>query len=331
MKHVKENSGKNFIDVDGSTVTTGKYNNASYKPNKTTKTSTKYSGTEHQPVRTCFRMSVNSKKWETLPELTIPRHNHNVVVTKEQWIYVIGGSKIGVNSRDKVLRDCERFPTMFYDAKQNSNKWLTFPRMIKTRANTASCYHNQRIYTVGGFCPETNEVLDICEIYDIAKSCWIESDASLRIPRCSATLTSVSGKMYLVGGAWIDPKIEEKSGLSEFNFVSLRDIDVYDEVSRCWEVLTAMEEPRHLHSSCLISENRLYIVGGQQCKVDQVDNEIELNDTAIVKNECFIKTLDSVECLDLERNCWISGVQKLPLKIVGAQCVPLKSMKVYYQ
>ena len=173
---------------------------------------------------------------------------------------------------------------------------------------------------MGGFCPETGKVLDTCEIYDIAKSCWIESDASLRIPRCSASLNSYLGKLYLIGGAWIDPKIEENSGLSEFNFVSLRDVDVYDEVSRCWEVLTAMEEPRHLHSSCLISEKRLYIVGGQQCGSKEGEFDKSL-----------VKTLDSVECLDLESKTWINGVQKLPVKIVGAQCVALKSLKTYYQ
>ena len=222
----------------------------------------KVSGTEQVPVRSCFRFDLQTRRWTELPPMLVPRYSHSCVITNESWIYAIGGC----DSRQKVIRQCERFPVKMYDAEAHKEseagaKWLSIHPLLKARVGMAVCYHLGRIFAFGGYCPKTGEVLDFSEVYDFPSGIWQECTSSLRIPRCYASCSSIDGKMYLVGGAWIPPQVEIDNGLSNFNLISLRDIDIYDDKQNLWTCLTALETPRHLHSAAVVAGKRLYFHG----------------------------------------------------------------------
>lgn len=147
-----------------------KFSATESKPEKTIK----ISNFEVVPVKTCFRFNLLSKKWENFPDLITARHSFNAIVTKEGWIYVIGGS----DSKQNVIPSCERFPTYKYkeiyssDSSENENskyvnKWLSFKSLNKARAGIATCYHKNFIYAFGGYCPKTGQVFDYTEYFDI--------------------------------------------------------------------------------------------------------------------------------------------------------------------
>ena len=72
---------------------------------------------------------------------------------------------------------------------------------------------------------------------------------SLRFPRCFASAAACRGRVYVIGGAWLDALSECK------NFNSVFDVDVYNEQQKMWEGVTSLKVGRHDAGCAVIGED----------------------------------------------------------------------------
>lgn len=66
-----------------------------------------------------------------------------------------------------------------------------------------------------------------------------QSMSPLRFPRCFCNLAQCQGRIYVLGGAWLDSQMDCA------NFSSVYDVDIYNDISNVWEGVTALRLGRH--------------------------------------------------------------------------------------
>ncbi|KAF7245721.1 Kelch-like protein 40 [Varanus komodoensis] len=154
-------------------------------------------------------------KWGEADPLPYAVYGHAVVSHKD-LIYVIGGK----GSHKKCLNNMS-----VYDPKKF--EWKELAPLKLARSLFGATVHNNKIYVAAGVTDSglTNSV----EVYDIAKNKW-EAFTEFPQERSSASLISLAGTLYLIGGF---ATVETESG--ELVPTELNDVWRYDEEGKKWE------------------------------------------------------------------------------------------------
>ncbi|CAN0901633.1 F-box/kelch-repeat protein At1g26930 [Linum grandiflorum] len=162
-----------------------------------------------------------------------------------------------------------------------TNEWTTTDhnkQMITPRSMFASSAVGTTAYVAGG-CSQLvgDQVLDSAEMYDAEKDEWT-AIAPLHAPRRACSGVIMDGKFYVVGG-------------TDDQGVGIRSAEVYDPVSKTWEVIPDMF-PR--------------VVDGMESPPL----------VAVVKDEMYTAVVGSMEVLKYvkEKNVWVS-VGMMPEKV----------------
>ena len=101
----------------------------------------------------------SSKKWEELPEMTMPKGLFSCV-THSKYIYVIGG----IDEDRKALDTVERFDV-------ETKNWEPLPPMPTARFGCGAGIVGNKIYVVGGEDSDDQE-LDTADVFDLATLQW---------------------------------------------------------------------------------------------------------------------------------------------------------------
>lgn len=111
---------------------------------------------------------------------------------------------------------------------------------------------------------------------------WTKLKYPLRLPRCFASLTVNSDKVYIVGGA--GRNLENQKNLNN----SIASIDLWNEEKLAWSPVTDLSIPRHGHALAYLG-TQLLIIGGVTTIYGRALNDIE----------CFCSERGEYFCLAL--------------------------------
>lgn len=181
-------------------------------------------------------------KWEGLEPMPTKRVFSTPVAAKGQ-LYVIGGC----DARGMPLDDFQ-----VYNPNVNpKHRWKRLANMPTKRAGTCAVAVANKIIAMGGV-SQTQEPLDVVELYDIEHKKWKTCD-SLRDKIMGISAVERDGRIITVGG--MGPDTNPRDYLMS-----------YDLETDKWSSLPAMPTPRYATFSFLIKD-RLYVLGGRQGKM----------------------------------------------------------------
>lgn len=194
--------------------------------------------------------------WKALAPMPTPR-GAGVAALVGTKVYVIGGASVHPGA--KLVSLTPTGPHRSLDANEvydiPTNKWEKRSPMPTGRNHMAVGVVNGKIYVIGGRVGSVFVVAsatDIVEEYDPATDTWGYAKARMPTPRSGLTFATHAGKIYVVGGEYLNNLIVG----------AFRDIEAYDPVADTWSILPPMELPRNAPASAVIG-NRLYIISGQ--------------------------------------------------------------------
>ena len=136
----------------------------------------------------------------------------------------------------------------------STNSWTPAANMATPRRNhTATTLSDGRVLVEGGHSGFSEPALATAEVYDPSTNSWAPAGvmAGAHAEAETATLLS-NGKVLVLGGDNVS------SGSRTF----LGGADLYDPVSNTWSSVATMPEPRMYHTSTLLGDGSVLVVGG---------------------------------------------------------------------
>lgn len=188
-----------------------------------------------------------TRRWARLADMPAAL-THAAVASDGATIWVVGGY-VGANpgpSTQKVWR---------YDVGRNT--WGAGPALPKAVGGGGAVVVGGTLYHLGGAVRvgRTNEASDVSEVYALdlnGGTAW-RTVAALPQPRNHVGVTTLGGKIYVVGG---------QLGKAEATTSQGR-VDVYDPATQRWARAADIPSPRsHISSSTVAYAGKLYSVGG---------------------------------------------------------------------
>ncbi|XP_037535000.1 kelch domain-containing protein 8A [Nematolebias whitei] len=182
--------------------------------------------------------NANEYHWQSLARLSSGRVYHTLSEVGGQ-MYMLGGC-------DASGRPCPALDLY----SPESDRWISLPSMPTPRAGAAVAVLGKQILVVGGL-GEDQGPLKVVEMYNTEEGRWRRRSA-LREALMGVSITVKDGRALAVGGMGAD--LLPRSILQQ-----------YDLRKDVWALLPTMPTPRYDANTHLIG-NKLYVVGGRQCK-----------------------------------------------------------------
>jgi N-acetylneuraminic acid mutarotase len=184
--------------------------------------------------------------WQTGPSLRM-RHDAPAAIVHEESIYLFAGhhpEATGGPLTDPGFSYSEQF-----DAKTGT--WEEIPPLPTPRFSLGNALVDEKIWVMGGgaFIENRFQNFDLIEIYDPEQKSW-GKERGLKLPWPSAGISACNwhNMVYVFGGN-DGTKISNRSA-------------VYDPLTKKWEELEPMPEPRAA-AAALVLNDRIYLVGGR--------------------------------------------------------------------
>lgn len=173
-------------------------------------------------------------------------------------MYVIGGFGPGGNP---VGMNWEYDPA--------TNKFTKKSDMALKAHHSALASYNGKIYVFGGFTLYKREgqtfggwkPIDNVWEYDPANDSW-KALAPMPTKRGSPVAQVVGGKIYVIGGAAMNPNSDEPAVFAREPSRSLTTNEVYDPETNTWAERAPMPTPRN-HAYAGVVNNKIYVIGGR--------------------------------------------------------------------
>ena len=183
-------------------------------------------------------LSDYSSQWTNKAPMKKNRSNFSSVVFNDN-IYALGGNFKDYNSKNQILRSCERYNSQL-------NKWATIDSMSIARKNASAAIYNNCIYIAGGF-NEYGVTERSVEKYDFQSETWSEV-VPMTTARSHFALTPFDNCLWAIGGLG-----DDKQALSS--------VESYDFKSNKWKPEESLNTGRIGHSAIEFN-GELYVVGG---------------------------------------------------------------------
>ncbi len=246
----------------------------------------------------------SSMSWYKETDLPVKIKNFGFVAAHLQ-IYAIGGEDNNDTPSNMVFR---------YDPVNTT--WNEVERMHFKRSRAAVAIHRNHIWIVGGL--TTTGITDSVEYFNPITGIWTEAQTSLRVPRCFARLSSLNGKLFIVGGM-------------DGEGCSIGSVDVCDEIWETWKQIEEMEIPRYVMqklSFLTIMESNNFIL---KLLIRHGHEICTINTCMIIIGGINSKTGDAVtkvECYCQSKMAWTEDFQPFPFAVTGMVGVVLPSCYV---
>ncbi|XP_019636497.1 PREDICTED: kelch-like protein 13 [Branchiostoma belcheri] len=234
-----------------------------------------------------FRFDPRRNDWTQVTSLTELRTDF-ALVEAQGCLYAIGGR----NQTENCLSSVER-----YDPKQNL--WSRVADLPEALHGHAGCKLGGNIYISGGFSLQLMMRISTVYRYDIDGNSWHE-ESGMVTRRAWHNMAAVGNKMFVLGG-------NEKNANGEE--IDLKLVECYNPSTRQWTVMANMPVPQS-ESSCLVLDEKIYVLGGYRWDTQQFLSVISQFDPA--KNEWCIcnhglpEPLSGVGCCTMvfEKRWW---------------------------
>lgn len=170
-------------------------------------------------------------------------------------LYVMGGLAPGWTPKGLV-----------YEYDPATDKWTKKKNMPLLSHHVALAELNGKIYVMGGFVkPQSGPTawvpIDNAWEYDPANDSW-KALAPLPTKRGSPNAAVVNGKIYVIGGASVNPGSKETAVHPARPQRVLGANEVYDPAADKWEARSPMPTARN-HAAIGVVNNKIYVIGGR--------------------------------------------------------------------
>lgn len=170
-------------------------------------------------------------------------------------LYVMGGLAPGWTPKGLV-----------YEYDPATDKWTKKKNMPLLSHHVALAELNGKIYVMGGFVkPQSGPTawvpINNAWEYDPANDSW-KALAPLPTKRGSPNAAVVNGKIYVIGGASVNPGSKETAVHPARPQRVTGTNEVYDPATNTWETRSPMPTTRN-HAAIGVVNNKIYVIGGR--------------------------------------------------------------------
>lgn len=202
----------------------------------------------------CWSAAAQAQKWSVLAPFPDPSEELYGIGAGGK-LYVFGG--LAPEWTPKAL---------VYEYDPASNKWTKKKNMPLASHHVALAELNGKIYVMGGFTkPVTGPTawvpIDNAWEYDPANDSW-KALAPLPTRRGSPNAAAVGGKIYVIGGAGLNPGGKETAVHPARPQRVLGTNEVYDPATNTWESRSPMPTTRN-HAAVGVVNGKIYVIGGR--------------------------------------------------------------------
>jgi len=218
-----------------------------------------------------------SDTWTARASMPTARYAVSTAVANDK-IYAIGGLTT-LNGELRALSTVEE-----YDPA--TDMWIAKANMPTPRGQVALAVVNEKIYAIGGGSIDGILSAVVCstvEMYDTQTDTWTPR-AEMPTPRTFLSASVVNGKIYAIGGAWLEKVGDVGKAFST--------VEVYNPVQDTWLKSADMPTQRWGLSTAVV-KGKIYAVGGTTI-IGAFPNSRRWN----------WKTVKKVEVYDPETGIW---------------------------
>jgi hypothetical protein len=177
-----------------------------------------------------------SNTWGPVGSLLAPRYMHEAVLLSDGKVLVFGGAGYTTSATSSELYDPA---TGTWAASGSMSAWFNHPLGIRL--------DDGRVLVVGG-----DYYTPASELYDPVTGTWSPSAGAPSLVRQEATISRLpDGRVLVVGGM---------SGTS--NSADTATPEVYDPTTGTWSFGTTLGTGRTMHSTSVLQDGRVLVVGG---------------------------------------------------------------------
>ena len=208
------------------------------------------------PLNNSWEYDPAADSWKALAPMPTARGSAIAAVVSGK-IYVLGGASVHPGAKLVSLAPTLPHRSLatneMYDPA--TNRWETRSPMPTARNHASIGAVNGKIYVLGGRVGSVfvnASATDIVEEYDPATDGWGTAKARMPTPRSGTAFGTYAGKIYVVGGEFLNSQIVG----------AFRDIEAYDPAANVWSILPPMSLPRNAPAVVVLGK-RLYVISGQ--------------------------------------------------------------------
>ncbi|KAG0433766.1 hypothetical protein HPB47_019576, partial [Ixodes persulcatus] len=197
-------------------------------------------------TKTCFRMSVETRRWERLADMRHARCNHATVACNRK-VYAIAGQ----DEFDRFLKSVE-----VYDPSEDT--WTQSPVSLCCKMSACGAtLHNGTVHIAGGVVQSkkrTDKVFLVSSVerWDSTFQRWLKEATVLPTGRGSMSLVSFQDQLLSVGGLTRDDDVQ---------LSVCADVLSYNRKRNVWDALAPLPEPRH-GAGVVNADDSLLLFGG---------------------------------------------------------------------
>ncbi len=183
-------------------------------------------------------------RWSEVAPMSTPRWSHTATTLQDGRVLVVGGYRIGAESR--ALATAE-----IYDPA--TDRWTAVAPMGTGReGHTATLLHDGQVLIVGGTggYGSQPDVATTAERYEPAANRWTPA-GTLSAPRTGHTATLLPNGRVLVAGGSSNLLIQHAA------------TELYDPRSNDWLPAASMTRPRSHHTATPLPDGQVLVAGGQ--------------------------------------------------------------------
>lgn len=191
-----------------------------------------------------FRFMPKDCSWESIATMAQERCRFYLGVV-EGHLYAIGGDPSASSNLLDDDASCE-----CYDPQ--ANEWSEIASLPGNRMQHAGAAYGHLLFISGGLQEIDGDAVDRVQCYNTITNSWSEKSPMLH-PRADHTMFVHKGRMYVIGGWYIDPITQSR--------VMAQTLDHYVLEEDRWEIVMQVNEPR-LYATYTMFNNCLHVVGG---------------------------------------------------------------------
>ncbi len=190
----------------------------------------------------------NTKNWTQAGNMNTPRYGHQLIRLQNGKILAVGGSI------SNACGDCVTKTTEIFDP--NTGLWSSTgsTNIVRPGDKNGILLNDGRVLIVGGYVgnwPPGYTISSSCEIYNPLTDNWTLTGSmnSVRSPGTFGIVLLNNGKVLVSGGF-------------DNNTTTLSSTEIFDPNSGTWTVSTNMNNPRVQHTSVLLDNGNVIVIGG---------------------------------------------------------------------
>ncbi len=199
-----------------------------------------------------YTIAQNYGQWISVAPMNLDRSDFASIVLPNGNVLVTGGQSY---SKDTITNTCEE-----YNYKKNTWNYIANMNIPRTNHKLVLLDSN-RVIAIGGY------KLKSCEIYNIIENKWSLTD-SLKISRYFGYTANKlnNGQIIVTGGISLSKDMK--------TFQYLKDTEIYNPLLNKWFEIDSLKIGRANHSTVVLNDGRLLVIGGEIKNGQEKDCEI---------------------------------------------------------